>query len=94
MNLNLDFLLLVKVCPDSVYKNYGAKIGDKLVLTKRLGVGTIITAIKGEICSDDAYNDAVASMTTLNKYAYEASIGIKINACTDITGFSLFRSWI
>ncbi len=78
-----------KVCPDSVYKNYGAKIGDKLVLTKRLGVGTIITAIKGEICSDDAYNDAVASMTTLNKYAYEASIGIKINACTDITGFSL-----
>lgn len=78
-----------RVNPTTVYKNYGAKISDKLILTKKLGVGSIITAIKGEMCSESAYNEAVKSMTTLNKYAYEASKGIKINACTDITGFSL-----
>ena len=78
-----------KVNPEFVYKNYGAKIGDKLILTKKLGVGSIITAIKGEICSDQAYNEAVKYMTTLNKYAYEASKSVKVNACTDITGFSL-----
>lgn len=78
-----------KVHPNKVYKNYGAKAGDKLILTKKLGVGSIITAIKGEMCSEEAYREAVNSMTTLNRYAYEASIGMKINACTDITGFSL-----
>lgn len=80
-----------KVQPKKVYKNYGAKVGDKLILTKEIGVGSIITAIKGEVCleSDIAYKKAVDSMTKLNKYAYEASIGVKVNACTDITGFSL-----
>lgn len=78
-----------RVHPKDVYKNYGAKIGDKLILTKKLGVGSIITAIKGEFCSKEAYDEGVKYMTTLNKYAYEASKGIKINACTDITGFSL-----
>lgn len=78
-----------KVHPNKVYKNYGAKTGDKLVLTKELGVGSIITAIKGEVSSKNAYDKAVKSMITLNKYAYNASIGLKINACTDITGFSL-----
>ena len=78
-----------KVHPDLVYKNHGAKINDKLVLTKKIGVGSIITAIKGEVCSSSAYEKAVSSMITLNKYAYECSKGLKINACTDITGFSL-----
>ncbi len=78
-----------KVHPNSIYKNYGAKINDKLVLTKSLGVGAIITSIKGEVCSKSAYDKAVNSMTFLNKYAYECSKGLKINACTDITGFSL-----
>lgn len=78
-----------KVHPNSIYKNYGAKVNDKLVLTKPLGVGSIITAIKGEVCSKQAYDRAVSSMTYLNKYAYESSKGLKINACTDITGFSL-----
>lgn len=78
-----------RVNPLTVYKNYGARVYDKLILTKKLGVGSIITAIKGEVCSKYAYNEAVKSMVTLNKYAYEASKGIRINACTDITGFSL-----
>ena len=78
-----------QVHPEKVYKNYGSKVGDKLILTKKLGVGSIITALKGEVCSNEAYNKAVKSMTTLNKYAYEASKNIEINACTDITGFSL-----
>ncbi|BAK80907.1 selenide, water dikinase [Candidatus Arthromitus sp. SFB-rat-Yit] len=81
--------IIGKVLPDRIYKNYGAKPGDKLVLTKKLGVGALIKAIKKEVCSQKGYNDAVESMIILNKYAYEASIGLRINACTDITGFSL-----
>ena len=78
-----------KVNPNFIYKNYGAKVGDKLVLTKKLGVGSIISAIRKDNCSDSAYNEAVKWMTTLNRYAYEASKGIGVNSCTDITGFSL-----
>lgn len=81
--------IIGKVFPNRIYKNYGAKPGDKLVLTKKLGVGSLIKAIKKDVCSERGYNDAVESMITLNKYAYEASIGLRINACTDVTGFSL-----
>ncbi len=78
-----------KVHPKLVYKNHGAKVGDRLILTKKLGVGSIINAIKADVCSDESYNEAVRYMTTLNKYAYESSKSIEVNACTDITGFSL-----
>lgn len=78
-----------KIHPDKVYKNYGAKVGDALVLTKKLGVGSIIKAIKNDKHSQNAYDEAVKYMSMLNKYAYESSKNIKINACTDITGFSL-----
>lgn len=78
-----------KVHPDSVYKNYGAKVGDILVLTKKLGVGSIIKALKGNVFSKNAYDEAIKYMSMLNKYAYESSKNIKVNACTDITGFSL-----
>lgn len=78
-----------RVNPESIYKNHGAKVGDKLILTKKLGVGSIINAIKANSCSKESYDEAVLSMIMLNKYAYEASKSIKVNACTDITGFSL-----
>lgn len=78
-----------KVHPENIYKNYGAKVGDVLVLTKKLGVGSIIKAIKNDKFSPNAYSEAVKYMSMLNKYAYESSRNIRINACTDITGFSL-----
>lgn len=78
-----------KVHPDNIYKNYGAKSGDVLVLTKKLGVGSIIKAIKNDKFSQSAYDEAIKYMSMLNKYAYESSKSVKINACTDITGFSL-----
>jgi len=77
------------VHPDKVLKNYGAKIGDVLIITKPLGTGIINTAIKGEIASEQAYNEAVKVMSTLNKYAGEIIVNYDITACTDITGFGL-----
>lgn len=75
------------VHPDKVLKNYGCKAGEIIILTKPLGTGVINTAIKGEIASKEAYNEAVKVMSTLNKYAAEAMEGYDISACTDITGF-------
>lgn len=77
------------VHPDKVLKNYGCKVGEKLILTKPLGTGIINTAIKGEIASKDAYDMAVKVMATLNKYAGEIIQKYNVSACTDITGFGI-----
>jgi selenide,water dikinase len=77
------------VHPNKVWKNYGCKEGDILILTKPLGTGIISTAIKGELASEVAYSKAVSVMTTLNKYAAEVIGQYPITACTDITGFGL-----
>lgn len=77
------------VHPDKIMKNYGCKLGDVLILTKPLGTGIINTAVKGEIASANAYDQAVKVMTTLNKYAGEIIASHEINACTDITGFGI-----
>lgn len=75
------------VNPKYIYKNNTCKENDVLVLTKKLGVGIICTAKKMGEASKNDFDNAVMSMTTLNKKACEISKKYKINACTDITGF-------
>lgn len=77
------------VNPDKILKNCGCRENEVLILTKPLGSGIINTAIKGDIASHDAYNNAVKIMSTLNKYAGEIVADHNVSACTDITGFGL-----
>jgi selenide,water dikinase len=74
---------------DHVWTKGGAKPGDRLVLTKPLGVGVVTTALKGEVADSDHVAEAVASMKRLNREAAEIIGRIGPTACTDITGFSL-----
>lgn len=77
------------VHPERVLANAGAKPGDKLVLTKPLGVGIITTAIKGGLAAPEAIDEVTRLMAALNKGAAEAMQEVGVNACTDITGFGL-----
>ena len=74
---------------DKILRNYGAKPGDVLILTKQIGSGIINTAIKAEMCSEEAEQEACDVMKSLNKKAKEAMEGLCVHACTDITGFGL-----
>lgn len=76
------------VNPEKIYANNAGKPGDVLVLTKKLGVGIICTAARIGEASESALNEAVASMTTLNKTAAEIAGKYNVHACTDVTGFS------
>lgn len=76
------------VHPDHIYPNNQGRPGDKLILTKRLGVGIICTANRVQEASSEAMEQAIESMTTLNKYAAEVCRDFDIHACTDVTGFS------
>lgn len=75
------------VNPNKIYSNNTGKPGDRLILTKRLGVGIICTAARIGEADESTLNEAVDSMKTLNKYACDISKKYDIHACTDVTGF-------
>ncbi len=75
--------------PDKVVKNAGAMPGDRLILTKPLGIGIITSGIKAKQVSEETTRTVVGVMTTLNRAASEAMIEVGVHACTDITGFGL-----
>lgn len=75
------------VDPDHIWQNTGCKPGDALILTKKLGVGIIMTAHRIKEASEQMVDEAVESMTTLNKYASEILKEYDVHACTDVTGF-------
>lgn len=76
------------VHPDKILTNNHGEPGDTLILTKKLGVGIICTANRVEETSKEALDEAMQSMTTLNKYAAEICQKYDVHACTDVTGFS------
>lgn len=75
--------------PENLLANSSAQPGDKLILTKPIGTGIMITALKGGLVEGTRDNPAVSSMLTLNDKAVDPMKQIGVNACTDITGFGL-----
>ncbi len=75
------------VHPEKIYPNDQGRPGDVLILTKKLGVGIVCTADRIHEASKRAMEEAVASMSTLNKAASYACRNYEIHACTDVTGF-------
>ena len=74
---------------DRIWKNSGARPGDALVLTKSLGTGIIATGIKKGVATQDSIEDAINSMSSLNKNSAQELRGYNVNAVTDVTGFGL-----
>ena len=75
--------------PQHIFSNDGVQADDVLLLTKPLGVGLVCTAARIGEASKEAYDLAIRSMTTLNKYASEILRKYHIHGCTDVTGFGL-----
>jgi selenide, water dikinase len=82
------FAVTGTVGDDSFVPNSGAGVGDRLILTKPLGVGIITTAIKRGECPPELAQRAIESMTILNDVAGAALAGNATSA-TDVTGFGL-----
>ncbi len=74
---------------DRVVRNAGARVGDKLVLTKPLGLGILTTALKRELVSEEEIGDAVETAAQLNKGARDALREVGVSAATDVTGYGL-----
>lgn len=76
--------------PNRILTNTGCRTGDMLILTKPIGVGIVNAAKTVGEASQSSIDEALSSMTFLNKYA-AAIFGrySGIHACTDVTGFGL-----
>lgn len=75
--------------PEKIISKGGARPGDRLVLSKPLGFGTVTTALKrGQVDPADLA-EAVDWMKRLNKTAAELAVEFGLRGGTDVTGFSL-----
>jgi len=77
------------VHPKALWPKAGAKAGDVLFLTKRLGTGIVLQAQRDGHAPDGALDAAIASMVELNGAAADALRPFAPNAVTDVTGFGL-----
>ncbi|WP_276352341.1 selenide, water dikinase SelD [Cohnella caldifontis] len=77
------------VHPDKVRTNAGARPGDRLILTKPIGVGILTTSLKNGQLDSEEISRVTGVMSTLNKSAAETMEPYDVHACTDVTGFGL-----
>ncbi len=75
--------------PRRIFRNIGALAGDKLLLSKPLGTGILMTAFKRDRLTPEQYAAAVKSMSELNAATARAMRKYDVHAATDVTGFGL-----
>ena len=89
--------------PEKIVYTRGAKVGDRLFLTKPLGIAPAMAAYRlrkeeegkellKEVPADlveTAVSEAISGMTESNKPVAEAMQRVPVHAATDVTGFGL-----
>lgn len=74
---------------ERLVRNQGARPGDTLVLTKRLGIGILATAVKRDLREEGEVEDALDAAARLNRGARDAIQEVGVSAGTDVTGYGL-----
>jgi len=77
-----------EVHPERILRNSTARVGDQLVLTKPLGTGALVAAMKKGRLDESQFEALVTCMTTLNRCG-RLLHELGATACTDVTGFGL-----
>ena len=75
--------------PDHLLRKGGARSGDVLLLTKRLGTGVLVSGHRQGRTQKGDLAAAIDQMRTLNRAAGEALVAAGIRGATDVTGFGL-----
>jgi len=77
------------VHPDRLLRKGGARPGDRLVLTKRLGTGILVSGARRGLTGEADLAAVIDGMRRLNRAASEALAGAGVRTATDVTGFGL-----
>jgi selenide,water dikinase len=87
--IKFGYAITGTVNPNRIRTNSGARVGDVLLLTKKIGTGVIATALKRGLAKAEHVDQTIHSMLTLNRAAAEAFGRLEVHAVTDVTGFGL-----
>jgi len=77
------------VNPNKIIRNTTLAKDDVIILTKPLGMGILITAIKADLVGDEVASEVAEILRTLNYKASLIAREVGVNAMTDVTGFGL-----
>ena len=79
------------VHPDRILRKGGARSGDRLLLTKPLGTGLLVSGRRQgrPEATNATLEAAIESMRTLNRTASELLVREGVRGATDVTGFGL-----
>ncbi|MFL5714273.1 MAG: selenide, water dikinase SelD [Chloroflexota bacterium] len=75
--------------PDRLLRKGGAEPGDRLLVTKPLGTGLLVSGHRQGLTSDDDLQAAIDLMRRLNRAAADVLVASSVRAATDVTGFGL-----
>ncbi len=75
--------------PERLLRKGGARPGDALVLTKRLGTGLLVSGSRQGRADPADLAAAIDQMRVLNRAASEILVRHRLTAATDVTGFGL-----
>lgn len=87
--LEYGLCVIGEIGPGGDLRQTKARAGDRLVLTKPLGLGVASAAIRSRRLGPREIARAIALMTTLNRDAKDAALSAGARAATDVTGFGL-----
>jgi selenide,water dikinase len=75
--------------PDRLLRKGGARPGDRLLLTKRLGTGLLVSGSRQGRADPADLARAIDQMCVLNRAASEVLVDAGVRGATDVTGFGL-----
>jgi selenide, water dikinase len=75
--------------PDKLLRKGGARPGDTLILTKRLGTGLLVSGNRQGAAAPEDVATAVDQMRSLNRAAGDVLVRNGVAGATDVTGFGL-----
>ncbi len=77
------------VHPDRLLTNAAGRPGDRLFLTKPLGIGVTAAGTRSGAAGPGLLEEAVGWMLTSNRDASRAALAAGVRCATDVTGFGL-----